>query len=70
MTWEAIEERMDELGREFVESHDPEIRAETYRLAASSLSWITEAHRGENKRPGKPGLYAARSSLNTSNPRV
>jgi hypothetical protein len=33
MTREEIEQRMDELAREYLETHDPEISEETYRLA-------------------------------------
>jgi hypothetical protein len=32
MTREEIEQKMDELAREFAETHDPEIPAEIYRL--------------------------------------
>jgi hypothetical protein len=32
MTREEIEKRMDELTRKYVETHDPEIREEIYRL--------------------------------------
>jgi hypothetical protein len=33
MTREEIEQRMDELAREFAKTHDPEIRDKIYRLA-------------------------------------
>ena len=33
MTRQEIEQRMDESAREFVETYDPEIREEIYRLA-------------------------------------
>jgi hypothetical protein len=33
MTREEFEQRMDELAREFVETHDPEIPEEIYKLA-------------------------------------
>jgi hypothetical protein len=33
MTREEIEQKMDELAREYVETHDPEIPEEIYRLA-------------------------------------
>jgi hypothetical protein len=33
MTRQEIEQRMDELAREFAETHDPVIREEIYRLA-------------------------------------
>jgi FKBP-type peptidyl-prolyl cis-trans isomerase (trigger factor) len=33
MTREEIEKKMDELAREYHETHDPEIREEIYRLA-------------------------------------
>jgi FKBP-type peptidyl-prolyl cis-trans isomerase (trigger factor) len=33
MTREEIEQKMDELAREFAATHDPEIRKEIYRLA-------------------------------------
>jgi hypothetical protein len=33
MTREEIEKRMDELAREYTQTHDPEIPAEIYRLA-------------------------------------
>jgi hypothetical protein len=33
VTWDEIERRMDELAREFIETHDPEIPRDTYRLA-------------------------------------
>jgi FKBP-type peptidyl-prolyl cis-trans isomerase (trigger factor) len=33
MTREEIEQKMDELAREYAESHQPEIPAEIYRLA-------------------------------------
>ena len=32
MTREAIEQKIDELARKYVEAHDPEIREEIYRL--------------------------------------
>ena len=32
MTREEIEQKMDELARKYVETHDPEIREEIYRL--------------------------------------
>jgi hypothetical protein len=33
ITREEIEQKMDELAREFAETHDPEIREEIYSLA-------------------------------------
>jgi NAD-dependent DNA ligase len=33
MTREEIEQKMDELARKYVETHDPEIPYEIYRLA-------------------------------------
>jgi hypothetical protein len=33
MTREEIERKMDELAREFAETHDPKIPAEIYKLA-------------------------------------
>jgi hypothetical protein len=33
MTREEIEQKMDELAREYHETHDPEIPEEIYRLA-------------------------------------
>jgi hypothetical protein len=33
MTREQIEQKMDELAREYHETHDPQIPAEIYRLA-------------------------------------
>jgi FKBP-type peptidyl-prolyl cis-trans isomerase (trigger factor) len=33
MTREEIEKRMEELAREFAETHDPEIPEEIYKLA-------------------------------------
>ena len=33
MTREGIEQKMDELAREYVEPHDPEVREEICRLA-------------------------------------
>jgi hypothetical protein len=33
MTREEIERKMDELAREYYETHDPEIPEEIYRLA-------------------------------------
>ena len=33
---------MDELAREYRETHDPEIPEKIYRLAASLKSWITK----------------------------
>jgi hypothetical protein len=33
MTREEIQERMDELARKFVETHDPETPQELYRLS-------------------------------------
>jgi hypothetical protein len=33
MTREEIEQKMDELARQFAATHDPEIREEIYRLA-------------------------------------
>jgi hypothetical protein len=33
MTREEIEQKMDELAREFAETHNPEIPQEIYRLA-------------------------------------
>jgi hypothetical protein len=33
MNREEIEQKMDELAREFAETHDPEVRDEIYRLA-------------------------------------
>jgi FKBP-type peptidyl-prolyl cis-trans isomerase (trigger factor) len=33
VTREEIEQRMDELAREYTETHDPEIPDEIYRLA-------------------------------------
>jgi hypothetical protein len=32
MNREEIEQKMDELARKYVETHDPEIREEIYRL--------------------------------------
>ena len=42
MTREDIEQKMDELTREYAKTHDPEIPAEIYRLARRLKNWITE----------------------------
>lgn len=42
MTREDIEQKMDELTREYAKTYDPEIPAEICRLARELKNWITE----------------------------
>lgn len=57
MTRQEIEERMNELGRKYVETHDPEIPYELYKLARELEKYLPGPKRtsaiARNKREGR-----------------